>query len=151
MASLERSGPTRAQIISYAEDVILRGKSKAESYRSNIDANEKNLHYQISLLERRKDFKAVAEVLTQDNDRMLMEQAMEVRKKYLSLMGKNIDSASRLLDKAEKADKQEDTAKNTAMAVRLVNETITAMAAVGGAPMTASNSTQQLDPSGIVQ
>lgn len=124
--AIERARASREQIIAYIEDVLFRNKTKKASYQDNINPDIKNVHAAIRTLEGREDFKAIYTVLNSDGQLQLQETALRVRNKYAKLVEKNIDTATDVLESSE-------SIKDKATAVRLVNETIGALAPVSGA------------------
>ena len=148
---LEKSSPSRGQIVSYIEATLVQGKAKPAAYREFIDSSDGNVKPGIRKLESSKEFKAIAEVITTDADREMELAALKVRRKYISLMDRSLDAANNLIDAAVAMDKREETTKNTAMAIRLSNETIQAMGNLAGAPQPLDPAQPPLDYSGIVK
>lgn len=129
--ALQRTQPKKAsrdQIIAYIQDILFRGKTKTQSYKDNINDEIKDVFPAIKSLENREDFKAIYNVLDSDGNLAAQTTALKVRNKYIKLIEKNLDTAAEVLDEAE-------TIKDKATAVRLVNETVGALAPIAsGSP-----------------
>lgn len=143
--------PERERWVKYAEATILRGEAKPAAYRKYIDSSPSNVSVAIKNLEKRKEFKSIAEVLSTDSDRELEYLATKVKKKYINLMDKNIEAMSNTIDQAQKIDEEEGTAKNTAMAIRLANETLQAVGGVVQGPVAPEKAQKSLDYSGLIE
>lgn len=143
--------PNRENILKYAEATILNGESKSVAYKRHVDSAARNPAAAASSLEKRKEFKAIADVLETDSERELQYSATKVKKKYLNLMEKNIEAMSDTIKTAQAMDKTEGTAKNTAMAIRLANETLTAVGGIVQGPVAPDKAQKKLDYSGFVE
>lgn len=114
---------SRDQIVAYIEAVLFQGYTKKDAYLSHVNKDISNVHQAISALEKREDFQEVYRVLNSDGNLEVREAALRMKKKYANLIEKNIDKATDVLDEAE-------TIKEKAAAVRLVNETVGALAPI---------------------
>lgn len=123
--SLKRRSPSRDDIVAYIQATLFQGKTKADAYREFINPDIKNVTNAVYALEKRSEFVAVYQTLNSDGNLELQEMALRLKKKYGKMIERNIDTATELLDEAE-------TNKDKATAVRLVNETVGAMAVIQG-------------------
>lgn len=123
--------PSADKIIAYVHDILLQGMTKKDSYQKNINNSISNVHRSIGALERTQTFKDIyASIITDDNLRM-KEKVAKVKSKYLGLIELNIDTMTNVLKEAAKSE-GENSLKDKAIAVRLANETVGAMAIVDG-------------------
>ena len=136
--------PTRDQILLYAEDALLNGLTKKESYQKNINADLTQIGHAVIRLEKSQEYLDIRDSLMSDDSLRLRKKAIEIRGKYAKLIETNIDTMQSVLEgvvAGEIADK--------AIAVRLANETIGAMSMVD-APQQV-NQPGSIDKSSAVQ
>lgn len=138
--------PNREDILSYITDNIIGGLTKKDSYLKNINADIKDTNKAIQRLEKTDNFQMIYQSVVNDDSLKLQIKVKKVQSKYVELMDKNLDTAIDVLD-AVKGTKGSITEK--AVAVRLVNETIGAMAIVNGP--TQAQKPGELDRSGVIQ
>lgn len=126
MAGLKKK-PTRDDIIGYVQDVVTNGYTKKDAFQKNIDNSIVDVTKAVIRLEKSEDFQAVYGVIMDDDTMRLNKKVKVIQGKYADLIEKNIDTASAILDKVKGGE-----VKDQAIAVRLVNETVGAMAIVNG-------------------
>lgn len=135
----------RDKVLQYIEGWLVRGLSKKEAYSTYIDGTVKDVGGAIARLERRKEYQDIYVVVMGDENYKLQERAKRVRGKYLGLIEKNIDTADGLLD-----DVKEGETRDKATAVRLVNETIQAMAVVANPTSPQGGGTESINKAGVI-
>lgn len=151
--SLQRKKATRQQIVNYIEAVLYKNIPKIRAYQEHINDTLKNPHSAINRLEASADFKAIYATMAGDDDVILEKAIARAQNKYVKLVEKNIDKMANILDEAENTDREEGTGvKNQAIAVRLANETISAMSIVQGAsPPASTGGNKRLDKSSVIR
>lgn len=133
-------------MVAYAEAVLIKGYTKKAAYQEYVDDQVKDPKKAFMAMEKKKEFQEIWQTIAGDANAILQADITRVRTKYANLVEQNIDMASDILD--DMKDNKE-TFKNKAAAVRLVNETISAMAIVsGGTP--APEAPRRIDHSGVV-
>lgn len=134
-------------MLAYIEATLLHGYTKKDAYLEFIDPASKNPTVMFSLMEKKKEFKDLYAVIYSDDQAQIMAKANTVRLKYVKLMEQNIDLMSEVMTEAKKTD----GLREKATAVRLANETISAMAIVSGNGQPADGRKQpKLDAGGII-
>lgn len=119
--------PSKHQIVSYIDATLTRGESKIDAYKKHINPNIRAASSAVKRFEKSPDYIALMESLSVDNDLQLNMKVAKVRSKYVGLIEKNIDAMSGIIDSTKDMEISEK-----AKAVRLANETITAMQIVDG-------------------
>ena len=129
-------------MVAYATDIVFNGSTKKDSYLRNIkDVNQ--VHIAIARMEKTEEYQSLLASIMGDDAAKLAAKVKRVQDKYVGLMEKNIDTASSVLDGVKDGE-----LKDKAIAVRLVNETVGAMAVVTGA--TQPQAPGQLNKAGAV-
>lgn len=136
--------PSKHQIVSYIDATLTRGENKIEAYKKHINPNIRSASSAIKRFEQSPDYIALMESLSIDNDQQLNIKVAKVRSKYVNLIEKNIDAMGDIIDSTEGMEINEK-----AKAVRLANETITAMQIVDG-PKEPGNPAGKLNRGGAV-
>jgi len=99
-------------------------------------------------MEKKKEYQDLFATISTDENYKFQMRAQTVKGKYLGLIEKNIDTADKILDEVST---DESTLKDKATAVRLVNETVGALAVIsGGAPPVGQSGAPKLDKSGVI-
>lgn len=124
--SLVKSSLSRDDIILYIEAILIRGYTKKAAYLEFINDKIVNVSDAVQKLEKKKEFQDIYDVIVTDANYAIQKKAQAVKEKYVDLVDENI---SLMRDVLKDASKSED-AKTKATAVRLANETITAMSIV---------------------
>jgi len=129
-------------MVAYATDIVFNGSTKKDSYLRNVkDVNQ--VHIAIARMEKTEEYQSLLASIMGDDAAKLAAKVKRVQDKYVGLMEKNIDTASSVLDGVKDGE-----LKDKAIAVRLVNETVGAMAVVTGA--TQPQAPGQLNKAGAV-
>jgi len=129
-------------MVAYATDIVFNGSTKKDSYLRNVkDVNQ--VHIAIARMEKTEEYQSLLASIMGDDAAKLAAKVRRVQDKYVGLMEKNIDTASSVLDGVKDGE-----LKDKAVAVRLVNETVGAMAVVTGA--TQPQAPGQLNKAGAV-
>ena len=129
-------------MVAYATDIVFNGSTKKDSYLRNVkDVNQ--VHIAIARMEKTEEYQSLLASIMGDDAAKLAAKVRRVQDKYVGLMEKNIDTASSVLDGVKDGE-----LKDKAIAVRLVNETVGAMAVVTGA--TQPQAPGQLNKAGAV-
>ena len=110
----------RNSMIEYIQAVLVGGISKKKAYLEFIDPNSKDAAAAVNRMEKRPDFIKLHASIKADDALQMEKSVSRVKLKYVKLIEKNMDTMSDVLDNAEDM-------KEKAIAVRLANETITAM------------------------
>lgn len=138
----------REVIISYIEACLTKGYTKKAAYIQfvNPDASPKSVHSLIRSFEKGKDFQEIQKVLMEDDNLQLAVRMADVRRKFVGMVDRTIDTMGEIFDEAKDS-------KEKAKAVRLANETVTALAVVSGNGGDTANKGGKppVDPSSIVQ
>lgn len=136
----------RDKVLDYIEAILVHSYSKKDAYLAFIDPECKNPHAAIARMEKRKEYQEIYAVVTSDENYKFLAKAQRVKSKFLNLVEKNIDTADKVLDDVKSSD-----VRSKATAVRLVNETVQAMAVVSGAGGVATQpGAPKLDKSGVI-
>jgi len=138
-----QKGPTKEQITAYIEAVLFKKSTKKAAYLEHINPNISNVPQAISVLEKRTDFKDMYGVLNSDLNLQSQESMLRIQSKYAKMVEKNIDVATDVLDQA-------NDQKQKSSAVRLVNETVGALAIISGNSNPEDKNPKKLDKSGII-
>jgi len=142
MSQLPQTRVTKDQMVAYATDIVFNGSTKKDSYLRNVkDVNQ--VHIAIARMEKTEEYQSLLASIMGDDAAKLAAKVKRVQDKYVGLMEKNIDTASSVLDGVKDGE-----LKDKAIAVRLVNETVGAMAVVTGA--TQPQAPGQLNKAGAV-
>jgi len=142
MSQLPQTRVTKDQMVAYATDIVFNGLTKKDSYLRNVkDVNQ--VHIAIARMEKTEEYQSLLASIMGDDAAKLAAKVKRVQDKYVGLMEKNIDTASSVLDGVKDGE-----LKDKAIAVRLVNETVGAMAVVTGA--TQPQAPGQLNKAGAV-
>lgn len=115
-------------MIAYAEAVHIQKFPKGKAYKAYVNDKVKDVFNAIGRLERNEEYKAIVTTILEDSNFQLDKKIANVRSKYVSLIESNIDTMQNVIKKAS----EEGQLKDQAMAVRLANETITAMSIIDG-------------------
>lgn len=118
-------------MLGYINDVLLNGYTKKDAYLKNINGDIKQPSLAVVNMEKRKDFQEIYQSIISDDQLQMNGKIKKVQSKYVDLIEKNLDTAAGILDEVAKTS-GEDSLKNKAIAVRLVNETVGAMGIVQG-------------------
>lgn len=126
MSNLPQTRVTKDQMVAYATDVVMNGATKKDAYLRNVkDVNQ--VHIAIARMEKTDEYQSILSSIMGDDAAKLATKVRRVQDKYVGLIEKNIDTASKILDKVADGE-----VKDQAIAVRLVNETVGAMGVVTG-------------------
>lgn len=138
---------TRDKALLYIQAILIQGYTKKDAYLAHINPDERNPFAKIKTMESKKEYQDLLAVVRSDDNFRIDIKAQEVRGKYLGLIEQNIDTAAEMLTEVKK----DSDIKMKGQVVRLVNETITALAVVsGGTPAKQPGNVPKLDRSGVV-
>lgn len=127
MVQLKRSSLNREDALKYIEATLLGGMTKKDAYLAHINPNVKNPNQAITVMENKKDFIDLYQMVFSDDVLKIQHAAKRVQSKYVNLMEKNIDTAVVVL---EEVNKKESTMSEKVIGIKLVNETLSAMSVV---------------------
>lgn len=130
-------------MLAYINATLFEGMTKKEAYLTHINSTLSHPHQAVLALEKKPEFRELYDHIMEDDNARLQAKANKIKLKYASLIEKNIDTASAILDEVEDGELQDK-----AVAVRLVNETVGAMAIVSGTSQPTAPG--KLDKSGVV-
>lgn len=142
-----KSSLNKESAVKYIQAVSFKGYTKKAAYIQYIDpqCNTKNVHSLIASMEKKTEFTELAAVVLSDSSLQLQNDIARVRSKYVKLVEVNIDNMTQVLK-----DTQGKEIKERATAIRLANETVTAMGVVSGNATPNGNNPQEIDPSALI-
>lgn len=148
MAIKRLSFPNRDDVIKYIEATLFGGMTKKDAYMEYINPDIKNVHGAITTMENKKEFKDLYQALFSDDALKAQHTIQRVRNKFAGLVENNIDATSKILQDVMQDDKASQRSKSGA--VRLANETISAMAVIQGATPVEQDGNKKLNRGSVV-
>lgn len=129
MSEIQQSNPriaiSREMLVQYIQATVVGGVGKKVAYTSFINPLERHPSQAAHQLESRNEYHELKQTIIDNDDIVLKKTSTRLRSKYASMVERNIEVATSMLDEAEDN-------KEKSQAVRLVNETVQALAVIGG-------------------
>lgn len=142
-----RSLLNKEAAVKYIQAITYKGYKKKAAYIQYIDpnCNQKNVHTLIANMEKKPEFMEMVKVVMSDSSMELQQDVARVKGKFVKLVESNIDTMTQVLTGVKGKEMKEQ-----ATAIRLANETVTAMGAVSGNTSGGANNPTEIDPSALI-
>lgn len=120
---------TSNQIVAYITDTLVRGVTKQDAYRMHVNASIVDVYNAIARMEKTEQFAQIYDMITSDDNYRVAAVVKEAKLDYAMMVRKNMQVMGEVYQRVEGEDA---SLKDKSAAIRLGNETIQAMAVVGG-------------------